>query len=159
MSRTREYRTVKEKLAWGDGPWVEEPDKVQWQDGASGLPCLAVRNRHGAWCGYVGVAEEHPLFGRDLTEFADLDVHGGVTFAATCQEGPEETSICHVPEPGEPDHVWWLGFDCGHFHDLSPAYEYRNPTDLRVVGIYRTLDYVRAECADLARQLHAWDKS
>lgn len=59
---TREYRTV-DKSAWGPGPWQDEPDKRQWQDEATGLPCLIVRNPAGALCGYVGVSKEHPAFG------------------------------------------------------------------------------------------------
>jgi hypothetical protein len=47
----REYRTI-DKSAWGPGPWTDEPDKVQWTDTATGLPCLAKRNpRGGHWCG------------------------------------------------------------------------------------------------------------
>ncbi len=37
-----EYRTV-DKTGWGEGPWQSEPDKRQWQDEATGLPCLIVR--------------------------------------------------------------------------------------------------------------------
>lgn len=39
--QTIEYRTI-DKTAWGDGPWLNEPDKKQWQDVETGLPCLAV---------------------------------------------------------------------------------------------------------------------
>src|SRR5690606_3996986 len=37
--------------------------KIQWVDEATGLDCLMVRNSGGAWCGYVGVSEGHPLYG------------------------------------------------------------------------------------------------
>ena len=40
---TKEYRFV-DKSDWDRGPWDDEPDKVQWQDVATGLPCIAVRN-------------------------------------------------------------------------------------------------------------------
>lgn len=59
---TKEYRTV-DKAGWGDGLWQNEPDKMQWQDEATGLPCLIVRGPVGALCGYVGVDERHPAFG------------------------------------------------------------------------------------------------
>jgi hypothetical protein len=36
---TIEYRTI-DKSQWGPGPWQDEPDKKQWQDEATGLPCL-----------------------------------------------------------------------------------------------------------------------
>ena len=55
---TIEYRTM-DKSVWGPGPWQNEPDKRQWQDEATGLPCLIVRNSMGALCGYVGVSEGH----------------------------------------------------------------------------------------------------
>lgn len=61
MKTIAEHTT--DKSAWGPGPWQEEPDKVQWLDEASGLPCLAVRNeQYGNWCGYVGVSAGHPLY-------------------------------------------------------------------------------------------------
>lgn len=172
----RVYTTI-DKSGWGDGPWQDEPDKVQWKDEATGLPCLAKRHpRHGHWCGYVGVSEGHPAFEKGYDDVHDLfgpydsdaylSVHGGLTYADACEEGDEAASICHVPEPGEPDHVWWLGFDCAHSGDVSPAMEARDRQKYEETGdpfwlpikypwsdSYRTLDYVRAECASLARQL------
>lgn len=74
-----EYRTV-DKSNWGNGPWQNEPDKCQWRDEATGLPCLIVRGPSGALCGYVGVSEGHPAFGKDYDSVA-ADVHGGLTFA------------------------------------------------------------------------------
>lgn len=175
----RESRHI-DKSTWGDGPWQDEPDKVQWTDEATGLPCLAVRTPwSGNWCGYVGVAEGHPAFGQGYDEadrladpdddgYRGLRVHGGLTFADFCQEGEEETGICHVPQPGQPERVWWFGFDCAHSGDISPASDARTRSyglkPLRFGGTngwpedkYRTLEYVQAECADLARQLRAID--
>lgn len=60
---TIEYRTV-DKSKWGDGPWQDEPDKKQWRDPETGLPCLIVRGPGGALCGYVGVPANSPAFGR-----------------------------------------------------------------------------------------------
>lgn len=48
----------------GPGEWDNEPDKVQYIDKDTQLPCLIVRNPFGALCGYVGVRKDHPLFGR-----------------------------------------------------------------------------------------------
>jgi hypothetical protein len=59
---TKEYRTI-DKTLWPRGEWDDEPDKMQWQDEATGLPCLIVRGPVGALCGYVGVPEGHPCFG------------------------------------------------------------------------------------------------
>jgi hypothetical protein len=62
---TQEWTFV-DKLDWGAGPWVTEPDKVLWQDEATGYWCLANRNWRvsGSWCGYVAVPPSHPYFNK-----------------------------------------------------------------------------------------------
>lgn len=190
--QTREW-TFRDKAAWGPGPWQDEPDKRQWIDPETGLPCLIVRGPVGALCGYVCVSEGHPLFGVPYSDRAplprerlvamleargaldlyesDLDteegvdvgalfsVHGGLTFARHCAEGEPDHGICHRPEPGEPDHVWWFGFDCAHCDDYVPGLisDYRDPlgtpTGWGTVIEYRDRAYVEAECASLAKQL------
>jgi len=144
--------TFLDKSQWPErGPWDAEPDKAQWIDAETGLPCLAVRAR-SHWCGYVGVTEGHPLFLKDYDN-ADLSVHGGITFS-----GPCSGHICHVPEPHQPDHVWWFGFDCMPGGDIAPCTT-QSMFDFESIyprgGIYRTLDYVKSECRNLARQLKA----
>ncbi len=136
-----------DKSQFPSGPWNNEPDKVQWPDKTTGLPCLAVRNHAGAWCGYVGVDPSHPCFGVDYNSIPqDLNCHGGLTFSDQCSG--EEHGICHVVE-NEEDRVWWLGFDCNHSFDLAPAYA-RD----RARGQYRDLAYVQEQCAQLALQLN-----
>lgn len=152
-----EYRTV-DKSAWPRGAWDDEPDKVQWQDEATGLPCLIKRHPSaGHLCGYVGVPEGHPWHGQDCDDVRVSDdehdwptVHGGLTYADHCAEGPEAEAICHVPAPSEPDKVWWLGFDCAHCYDLSPG----RATIFPAFGdeIYRDIAYVERECRLLAKQ-------
>lgn len=52
-----------DKSSWGEGPWQHEPDRKEWRDAATDLPCLAVRHdESGHWCGYVGVTEGHPAY-------------------------------------------------------------------------------------------------
>lgn len=163
----REYHTrTEEKQQWGEGPWLTEPDKVQWTDDATGYPCLIVRNRMGALCGYVGLSPGHPNYGAGYDDVA-VDVHGGLTYAAGCRGDVESESICHIPEPGQPDNVWWLGFDCAHYMDLSPqmAAMWKPGGAYHTAGLaarlpristsetYRDVAYVRAECASLALQL------
>lgn len=157
--RTIRYHTM-DKKGWGKGPWESEPDKVQFQDKVTKLPCLIVRNQlHGALCGYVGVSEGHPLYKKDYSEGEDLEVHGGLTFADFCQDRPENTGICHVPGPDGDEKVWWLGFDCAHFMDISPAMEARMAAFPEMKSFrlgyekYRTVDYVRREVKKLAKQL------
>ena len=253
------YEGVVDKTSWGQGPWMSEPDKLQWQDEATGLPCLIVRGSSGSWCGYVGVHPYHPAAGLSYNGEPDADfqarraafrqqtrewvaagkpdlavwarehpvhplepeqrtavgaaisaieVHGGLTFASACAEITPERwesfratevrllqeaahfprgdaarylkqwqgcfadydkfversqalDICHLPEPGEPDDLWWFGFDCAHFGDLMPGLravlaEMRSKVPLVPPGmdeVYRDMDYVMAECAGLAQQL------
>jgi hypothetical protein len=264
------YRDVVDKTGWGDGPWQSEPDKKQWQDEATGLPCMILRGPSGSWCGYVGVHPYHPAanlhydgepdpvaqakreaFKRDIKEWRDagcppleswvshvgtaitaerlmsqaghaiaaIEVHGGLTYASGCSpitpEGYAEfkellpdmrekarlypqgdaarwlkdwesalysfetyrargraTFICHVPDEGEPDDLWWFGFDCAHAGDFTPGIEatlreMRSRAPMSAVPeelhrlywqgregeVYRDMAYVEAECASLARQL------
>lgn len=151
---TKEYHS-EDKSSWPDGVWKQEPDKIQWPDPATGLPCLIVRAPNGALCGYVGVPDTHPWHGKSYDVlYGHIDVHGGLTFSDSCSlEGSEERHICHVPGPGEPDNVWWFGFDCGHAGDLSPKYMQFDITQRMGWATYRDIDYVRAQVARLAEQL------
>lgn len=147
--------TFIDKTKWPErGPWDNEPDKAQWLD-ASGLACLMVRAR-AHWCGYVGVPEGHPAFGKDYND-VEVEVHGGLTFAGLCQEEGTGPRVCHIPEPGQPDRVYWLGFDCAHSGDKRPATDERQLQIERkypISGdIYRDFDYVKAETGRLAQQL------
>lgn len=105
-----------DKTRWPRGEWDTEPDRVQWE--ASGFPCIIVRHdRHGFWCGYVGVDETHPLYGVAWdTRGATDDLSFGVNYSRFCQD-----VVCHVAKPGESDKVYWLGFDCGHGMQLAPG--------------------------------------
>jgi len=146
--------TEQDKSTWGPGPWQDEPDRLEWRH-ASGLACLIVRAHTGSLCGYVGCPEGHPWFGKDYgaPELGAIEAHGGLTYADACQG-----DICHEPMPGEGE-VWWLGFDCAHYMDRSPAMEARLRalgTDLlSSFGHYRTIAYVRAEVERLAEQVAA----
>lgn len=147
--RPEEYSSV-DKSTMGPGPWQDEPDYLSWKDAATGLPCLIVRNRFGALCGYVGVPVGHSAYGKDY-DSVEVKVHGGLTYADKCRE-----QICHTPAAGEPDDVWWLGFDCAHYCDLSPGIHAVLPPRLRDrEEIYRTVAFVQNECRELARQLAA----
>jgi hypothetical protein len=147
-----------DRTRYAAGPWDHEPDRVEFRE--HGFPCIVLRHESlGHLCGYVGVPKGHPAYGHgyetDYERDADGDwdfskpiphplsnvsVHGGITYADRCHG-----RVCHVPQPGESDDVWWLGFDAAHHMDSNPVY--------RFTGIYRTVDYMRAECALLAEQL------
>jgi len=161
-AEVREWKS-RDKTGWPSGPWEDEPDKVHWVDPATDLDCLLHRGPMGVWCGYVAVTEGHPLFEVSPSGLPDLDVHGGITYANFCQEGDDPAvGICHVPFPGRPDRVWWIGFDCGHAYDRMPALEAR---EMQLVGlekvsalfvegtVYRDRAYAQAEVVRLARQV------
>lgn len=151
----REWRTV-DKTTWGPGPWQDEPDKAHWVDPATDLDCLMVRQSLGAWCGYVAVPPGHPAYGLHYDDVPGIDVHGGLTYAAACQEtGDPATGVCHVPYPGRPQDVWWLGFDCVHAFDFAPEARFRLFAD-SPQAVYRDQVYVRAEVERLAAQLASY---
>ena len=136
-----------DKSGWGDGPWQVEPDRLEWRH--AGIPCLMVRHSwSGHWCGYVGVSPEHPWHGKSYSDEAvNVNVHGGLTYSDECHG-----KVCHDAQPGEPEHVWWFGFDCAHCLDLSPGVSSlgyaRNPEEQ-----YRDATYVESETNRLAEQV------
>ncbi len=201
--QTIEYRDVQDKSKWKRGPWDSEPDKVQWLDETTGLPCLIVRGPVGALCGYVGVDGGHFYYGKSCDD-VDASVHGGLTFAHSCAQHSEqdfakfcasrekleqqaqlypigdaarslakwksaygnyaeyvrlceESSICHRPEPGEPDCIWWFGFDCAHAGDVVPGMSEFGLTTMsgKWGETYKDFDWVKAEVESLAKQLRA----
>lgn len=202
-----EMEILKDKKEWGDGPWINEVDRLEWR--YRGVPCLIVRAPvTGALCGYAGIGPDHPWYGigyndcakgcaevpqRPLEPMGDfpipqsmqkrhmaakrfacdddnkiydhspgglLAVHGGLTYADFCDDGGK---ICHVPLEGEPEKVWWFGFDCAHAWDLSPRMEAFQKTVVPELGVllsrahrsdvYRDVDYVTKEVQQLADQL------
>ncbi len=146
-----------DRTGWTSGPWDNEPDRVEFEH--AGLPCILHRSPAGHWCGYVGVSPVHPLHGKSYDSYEDeaegtysspvdaLLVHGGITYGHECVD-----PICHVPKPGEPEHLWWLGFDCAHSGDYSPR-DFRNGDIPNGYEVYKTAAYVRRETEQLAEQL------
>ena len=112
---------------WLRGPWDDEPDFVRWIDPVTRYNCMVRRTPLGSLCGYVGITSDHPSFG----------LHGSVTWCNFFKEIPEDVQL------------FWIGFDCAHFHDLIPGMPMPSGPD----GVYRTLEYVIAEVLSLALQL------
>lgn len=140
----------KDKSAWGPGAWQDEPDRFEFK--AHGFPCILHRNHQGAWCGYVGLPPGHKFHGKDYDD-TNVSVHGGLTYAKKC-----DGHVCHVAAPGEPEDVWWLGFDCHHAFDHGPAMEARL-RELRDYPLsnnhYWTMAEARQETESLAAQLRS----
>ena len=145
MSTEKEHKVDREH--WPPGPWNDEPDKVNWTTKV-GFPGMIVRSSLGGLCGYVAVAKGHPAYGQNYDD-VNVDVHGGLTYADACSG-----TVCHVPEPGEPDNVWWLGFDCCHAGDWHPpSYSGLRDTFPYTGERYRDIAYVTEEVESLAKQL------
>lgn len=164
MSETHDVEAIDttpvDRTGWGAGPWDGEPDRIEWEH--AGRPCLILRaSTTGALCGYAAVDPGHPLHGVSYWDTYDLieypDVHGGLTYSDACDGG----RICHIPQPGKPDEVWWFGFDCGHHMDISPAVICRHPEikvgDGTYGETYKPVAYVQAEVNRLAEWLVAND--
>jgi hypothetical protein len=168
--KSKEWYDLNDRSGYVPGVWDDEPDKKQWLDSETGLPCLIVRNWAGVLCGYVGVSKTHRFYEKgynqcyldspcDEDKWCDhsvdslIDVHGGLTFSDACSGDPDERSICHLVEPGDDDKVWWLGFDCGHSSDFAPGF--RKRIGFMHSGMYRDIAYVEEECRKLAEQLFA----
>ena len=100
-----------------------------------------------------------------LKEYTIRRLKRGITYADECAG-----NICHVPREGEPEHVWWFGFDCGHVGDFSPEMDdpesdHNQKMDALYPDwnarhaaysankVYRDIDYVKAETERLAEQL------
>lgn len=154
---------ARKKLAdfkYPEGPWMTEPDRVEFKH--AGFNCLLLRSANTfSWCGYVGIEKDHPYRGRknDDYSYGELEVHGGVTYFEPCRG-----AICHIPKPGEADHLTWIGFDCAHFMDLMPLAEAllndipgfpRSSQISEDYRHYRTLQFVKSETESLAEQLKA----
>ena len=162
-----------DRTGWPPGTWDKEPDRLEWEH--AGFPCLIIRNDYfGHLCGYVALPPEHALHGVDYPEI-EVGVHGGLTYAGPCRG-----AVCHIPKPGQPADVWWIGFDCLHCFDLAPGMqktmiEVREKAALTMSDemkallekmpdddeysmeifqdVYRSVPYVQQETNDLAEQL------
>jgi hypothetical protein len=156
--------TTIDKTKWPlRGEWDKEPDKAHWIDEKTGLDCLITRNTMGALCGYVGVPEAHPLFGKPCCDVSLL-AHGSVNFADRCDpDADEEKGLCHTAQDAANETVWWFGFDCSHSCDLKPAFTMPAFTMLippefaKMLAMwdetYRNFEFVKAEVESLAEQL------
>jgi len=164
---TPQYEAIKEF-------WME-PD--YFQDTMNGFKIMARRNWSKAWCGYAGVSEIHPLFGKGYDERIPVPDRGAVTIdkvsllTTVCEalhEDDGQVSLAALINvhggityagdkwPAD-DGLWYFGFDCSHYNDLTP----RNVFDSFSDGIwrfdteakYRTLDFVKAELETLTKVL------
>lgn len=161
---TAEYHNLEDKTGWGNGPWQKEPDLLLWVDALSGLQCMIARSHGGHLCGYVAVPPGHPLHGNN-TRDVDLDAHGGINYS----QGFAMSDFRVDPPLTDTTPFWWLGFDCGHSWDYSPAMaahfkHLAEQLDRPILSSldmfnqpqrYCIIEYVKEEVTDLAAQVHA----
>ena len=143
-----------------------------------------MRNTGGGYLsGYVAVPTGHPLYGFDhdaIPADFDIEVHGGLTYAAVCDEGPtpsprlisEAHRICHVrvapplryaPARHATEHraphenQWWFGFECNHVYDVVPRERHDRARFLghETGATFKDEAYVYDQVVDLAAQLRA----
>ena len=83
--------------------------RKQWK--AHGLICVVGHSPAGVLCGYVGVSEISPLFGKGYYDL-DFEVYGGLTYADSNKLNRD------YPIKTESE-TWFFGFDSGHGIDLN----------------------------------------
>ena len=61
-------------------------------------------------CGYVGVPEGHPLYGKKYEEIEnDFEMNGGLTYSNYNESYDKEAGVTKY---------WYIGFDCAHSGDV-----------------------------------------
>lgn len=108
----------------------------------AGYKCVVVFTHMGHRCGYVGISKNHPLYGKDYSDYleikkadvGDREVSGILPLLGACLDEDERIRIeayfqCHggITYAGGGEHssypiesdLWWFGFDCGHAGDKA----------------------------------------
>lgn len=83
------------------------------------FPMMTVSMEAGYANGYVAVPRDHPFFGKDYGD-VDIEVHGGLTFAAPGSNISKDLPETEVLEGRlyDLDEDWWVfGFDTCHYSD------------------------------------------
>lgn len=158
--------------------WTVEKDWIT----DAGLRAVVLMGDRGTRCGYVGVANDHPLYGCEYSDAAPclvfpseeeigkrgivavwasqgearpdavFDVHGGLTYSGG-----------QADYPAQSEGLWWFGYDCAHAWDAaSPEYlaemreQYPGQDYMWRVSddqVHRSLAYCVTECESLAKQM------
>ena len=160
-------------------PWETEPNSIE-EEVHGGYKVLMLRGPGMHWCGYVGIPPTHPWFGKNYNDKVkvpqsifdrpiDIDKVGAINiFCASISDEDRDANNIDIVlaidvhggltyskdhSPGnEPDGLWWFGFDCAHVGDYCPQYE---KFGYNSGGVYRDIEYVKAECGALVSQLAA----
>ena len=148
MSQEFLYTPEFKLFSFGEGEWVNEPDKVTFTH--LGIKCEIIRiitpndfNHYfrGYFCGYCYCPLE--------LKVDDFEIHGGITYDEIENDGQRK-----------------IGFDCGHSNDLIPSMKYlfENNSDLMGLPkyfarylsfkrIYKNIEFAIEQCTNLANQI------
>ena len=131
----------------------------------AGYKCVVIFGSIGHRCGYVGIPKNHPLYGKDYSDYleikkadvGDREVSGIFPLLGACLDKDERVRIeayfqCHGGitfsdggvNSGYPinSDLWWFGFDCGHVGD-KPDLEYaieKFPKHINELRIRKQID-------------------
>lgn len=129
---------------------------IEFQFESNGYTCYIRKMKLGYYCGYVGVSQFHPFYGKHYDEL-DIDVHGGLSYSGMMKFSE----------------YWLFGFDCAHLGDEIKSQKSKNSLlkhflsivrkslnipetpeyDYIIEGEERDLSYVIDQCERLALQL------
>lgn len=132
-----------------EGVWQDEPIVYRFIEKETGLHCLILRHAIlGHLCGYVSIPEDYTFYGKryDDPVFDDIHVHWGLTFSGNLENVQNASTGSHHKE-------FYVGFDCAHCDDISPLLYGLHGIKLSEISNYKTIDYVKAECINFAKQL------
>jgi hypothetical protein len=155
-----------------DALWKTEPNEASFE--SHGLKCAIKRVSHsGHLCGYVGVPDSHPWFGKSyrddvpatraqLERPIDIDKIGAINLLCADEPTTDATPIVLLIDAhggltysenggGELSGLWVFGFDCAHSGDLCPVTAEKYGA--HSFDVYRDFEYVTREVHSLAKQL------
>jgi hypothetical protein len=139
LSNVINAKDLVDKSSWPVGPWSSEPDFVEWVDEVTEYRCLIQRVPElGHLCGYVGVREDHMLYGMTANDRieaarANIELRDNLGIfdivSEACSDEPDGTvslSLVLSPHGGvtwastiDDYDEWFFGFDCGHAGDKT----------------------------------------
>ena len=92
-----------------------------------GYECEIKKTELGYYCGYVTLTPEDKHYKAPYSNIP-IYCHGGITYSMMSKDG------------------WKIGFDCGHFGDLIPAYSEKG-------GVFKDATFCIEECKSIVDQL------
>lgn len=122
----------------------KEGNSLEWDYTCSNgviISCSIHRNDVFALCGYITLTKDNSLYGIDYDDI-NISAHGGLTYQGYNQ-----------------NENYVIGFDCGHYGDLTPYFLFKEDFPFYSDGEYRDMEYVKSECESMAEQASKFSKS